>query len=209
MDAQLADLLTRLSDKSDLIIAPGFDSTKTISWKARREAEKLHDEKLVQPLMNFIAKESDAAKRDSAYFVLAQIALNTGNEAAAPFIVQQLAAEQDDDLRISMLLHLKPLSKSKGTDLQPVISYLTSENEQLRQAAIQALQHAESSAAEEALVNIVKGSKDQADVVLAIEALKSTGTSRAVLVLDKHGNSPVKELRMAATEALDYIRKRK
>jgi hypothetical protein len=47
MDNYLIDIIQRMCDTSDHIMGTGYDSSKTISWLALREAEKVDDEGVV------------------------------------------------------------------------------------------------------------------------------------------------------------------
>jgi HEAT repeat protein len=208
MQKYLADLIDRMTDKSDHIIAPGFDSTKTNSWKATREAEKLDDPKYIPLLKTFIEKEEDERKRDRAYFILGHVAMNTSDASVSSFFIERIKHESDDVLS-SMLLNLKPLFKSKGTDISPLIELLSSPNEEVKLAAIQALNHAEDEAAESALIKIVEAANEGYELLYALEVLRDSGTKRANAAIQRHINSKKKEVRTLAAEAMSEIKARK
>lgn len=209
MQQFLTDLINRMSDRSDHIFAPGFDSTKTISWKATREAEKLDKPEYIPLLQSYIEKEQDNRKRDRAYFVLGHVAMNTSDASVASFFIQRIAHENDDKVLSSMLLNLKPLYKPKGTDLAPLMALLSSDNEQLRLAAIQALNHSEDEAAERELIKIVESPKDEYDLLYSLEVLGDSGTKRAIPAVQKHVSSTKKEVRVLAAAAINSIKGRK
>jgi HEAT repeat protein len=205
----LNELIGRICDRNDFTFAPGFDSTKTISWKATREAEKLDKQEYIPVLKKIIEGEADARKRDRAYFILGNIALNTSDPAVAGFFIQRIACEPDSEILASMLLKLKPLLKPKGTDIRPLLDLLTSENEEVRQAAIQALSHCEDKEAEEALVRIADEPAGRIDLLYALEALAISGSPRALACVQKHINDRDKEIRSAAAAAVSSIKARR
>ncbi len=71
MDKYLTSLIDRILNKSDRNMVP-FDSSKTISRQALREAEKIDDVNYIPPLISLIDNENNKDKRNSAYFILSQ-----------------------------------------------------------------------------------------------------------------------------------------
>lgn len=61
MEDYLQDLIGRMNDTSDLPMAPGYDSSKSISWAAFREAEKISDTACIPLLTHFILSEEMSA----------------------------------------------------------------------------------------------------------------------------------------------------
>ena len=55
MDEYLTDLIARMSDTSGRNTEAGFDSSKTISWNALREAEKVANVTFVPQIISFIS----------------------------------------------------------------------------------------------------------------------------------------------------------
>jgi hypothetical protein len=82
MDKYLIEIIERMLDTSDQIMEAGYDSSKTISWKALREAEKVENAAFIPQLISFIDKEKDKKKRNKAYFLLGHIAKNTNDPEA-------------------------------------------------------------------------------------------------------------------------------
>ena len=205
----LNELIERMCDRSDFNFVPGFDSTKTISWKATREAEKLSDERYIPLLKKVIDKETDDRKRDRAYFILGHIAMNVSDPSVASFFIQRIPSETGNEILSSMLLNLKPLYKPKGTDIQPLLQLAAAAQEEVRQSAIQALAHCDDKEAEATLVNILQTSNEKYDLLYAMEALRDSGSSASIAAIKKHSNSKDKELRTAAAEAVSAINSRK
>lgn len=208
-DRYLDELITRICDRSDFTFAPGFDSTKTISWKAMREAEKLDNPKYIPALEKIIDKEEDQRRRGRAYFILGQLALNTADPSVASYFIQRIQQESDVDLLSSMLLNLKPLYKPKGTNIQPLLQLLLSSEEEVRHAAIQALNHCEDAEAENALIGILTQPVSNIDLILALETLGDTGSSRSMSTIQRYVNSKDKDVRSAAAAAIAAIKGRR
>ena len=82
MDKYLIDLIERMSDTSDQIMEGGYDSSKTISWKALREAEKIENADFIPQLFAFIDHQKDKKKRSQAYFILGHISKNLNDTTA-------------------------------------------------------------------------------------------------------------------------------
>jgi hypothetical protein len=111
MDNYLVDLINRMCDTSDQKMQSGYDSSKTISWAALREAEKLNNNDFVPQLIDFISKEKNKIKRDKSYFALGHVAKNTGDNSALNFLIQQVDKETDKYIISSILIEFQ-ISKS-------------------------------------------------------------------------------------------------
>ena len=141
MEKYLINLIDRMLDDSDQNMVAGFESSKTISWKATREAEKLTEEKYVEQLIEFIEIEKNKKKRDKAYFVLYKIAKNIDNLKATKFLIYRIEKEIDKYILMSMLDGIAELNKSEETDLTNIIKATENEKWQIRHSAIGALKN--------------------------------------------------------------------
>jgi hypothetical protein len=57
LNTYLNDLVNRMLDQSDQQMVGGYQSSKTISWKALREAETLTDTDFIDNIIDNIASE--------------------------------------------------------------------------------------------------------------------------------------------------------
>ncbi len=122
MNEYLLDLLNRMDDTSDQKMEPGYDSSKTISWKALREAEKLDNPDLVPQLIEYIEKEKKKEYRSHAYFALGHLTKNTDNKNGVQFLINRIDKEKDQYIIGALLDRISDLNKPKRTNIDPIIA---------------------------------------------------------------------------------------
>lgn len=208
MDSILQSLVERMNDKSDHIMAPGFDSSTTISWKAHREAEKLADSAFIPQLRTFIENEKDKKHRDSAYFILGYVAKNVGDQTTAQFLIDRIEKEKDKYVLSAMLDRLANLVKPAGTDLTALLAATKDKRWQVGYAAIRALTNTNDAAAETTLLQILDTSANKFELIYANGALHNIGTPRALVFLEKHLKSRTRDVKHSANYAMEEIKKR-
>ncbi len=183
MDTYLTNLIERTLDKSDRETVR--ISSESISWKALREAEKIDDENYITQLVEYIETEKEKDKRDSAYFILGQIANNTKSKIATSFLIQRIEKEKDKYIVSSLLDRIKYLEKTEDTDVKPIVNLTKSKVWNIRQSAISALSNTKNSLAENTLLEIINNSTDEYDLYYANCSLSSTGTRNSISSLIK------------------------
>jgi hypothetical protein len=208
MDTYLTDLITRMLDESDQIMEDGFESSKTISWKALREAEKLTEEHFVPQLIQFIETEKNKKKRREAYFILGHITKNTGNLIAPEFLISRIDKESDKYIISSLLDRISAIQKPGELSLLPIIAATKSEKWLIRYSAIKALKLSNNEMAEERLIEIIATSEDAYDLSCANSTLYSIGTPKALPYLEKHLQSRKRDVKASAKNAIEEINKR-
>ena len=208
MDKYLLDLIERMSDTSDQKMEAGFDSSKTISWKALREAEKINDNNFVPQLISFIDNEKDKKKRDKAYFVLGHIAKNIDESVATNYLIQRVAKETDKHIVSSLLDRISTIKKPIGTALLPLISATKNDKWLIRHSAIRSLDYSADPLAETALIEILEQSIDPFDLTYTNATLNRIGTPRAIPFLEKHLKSKKRDVKDSAKYAIEEINKR-
>jgi len=208
MDKYLKDLIARMSDTSDRNTEVGFDSSKTISWNALREAEKVANVTFVPQIISFIGSEKDKKKRDEAYFLLGHIAKNTDNEEALNYLIARVNSETDKYIISALLDRIADIDKPIGTDLQPLIQAIKSDRWLIRHSAIQSLNNSDDALAETVLIEIIENSADPHDLIYANATLNSVGTLRAIPYLEKHLKSRKRDVKGSAQYAIEEILKR-
>jgi HEAT repeat protein len=186
----------------------GFDSSKTISWKALREAEKITNRDFIEQLQTFIDSEKDKEKRDKAYFALGHIAKNVDDKNTSQFFINRLDKETDKYVIASMLTVLAKISKPKGTDLTLLIAATKDDRWQVRQKAIQAFASCDEEIAETILIEFVDTSDDPYDLIYSNATLNKIGTPKAIPFLEKHLKSRKRDVKFSAQSAIDEIKKR-
>ncbi len=204
----LLELIERMNVTSDQEMETGYDSSKTISWNARREAEKLDNEEYIPELIAFIKIEKNKKKRDRANFILGHLAINTNNDMPTQFLIYRTEIESDKYIISSLLKLIAILNKKKGVDLYPLIKATKNDKWLIRHSAIQALNNSKDKIAEKTLIDVLETSKDHNDIAYANATLNKTGTLAAVPYLEKHLNSKKRDVKMSAKFAIDEIQKR-
>jgi HEAT repeat protein len=181
MEKYLTELIDKILDKTDRDMVP-FDSSKTISWKALREAEKIDDANYVPLLISFIENETDKDKRSAAYFILGHIAKNTKNKKATNYLVARIAKETDNNILSSLLERIQYLEKPLDTDITPIIEATRSKEWPIRRSAIQALKRAQHKAAEATLLEYIShtGDQDEHDLWYINTTLADIGTRDSI-----------------------------
>lgn len=208
MDNYLINLIDRMLDTSDQNKEVGYDSSKTISWKALREAENVENPAYILQLITFIDNEKDKKKRDSSYFLLGHIAKNTSDLKALEYLIFRIQKETDKYIIASLLDRIAAIKKPMGTDLQPLIQATKSDKWLIRHSAIQSLKNALDSIAETALIEILNDSDDPYDLVYTNATINTIGTLRAIPFLEKHLKSRKRDVKDSAKYAIEEIKKR-
>jgi HEAT repeat protein len=208
MEHYLIDLIDRMLDDSDQNKVAGFNSSKTISWKAIREAEKLAEEKYIRQLIDFIETEKNKKKRDRAYFVLSKIAKNIDNLEATKFLIFRIAKEVDKYVLMSLLNSIADLNKPIETDLTNIVKAAQNEKWQIRHSAIGALKKTNNKIAETQLINILNNTEDKYDIIYCISTLYDIGTDISIPYLEKHLTSRTRDIKSGAENAIKEIEKR-
>ncbi len=209
MDKYLIELIDRMLDDSDLNMVAGFDSSKTISWKATREAEKLTEEKYIGQLIEFIEKEKNKKKRDKAYFALYKIAKNLNNLKATKFLIYRIDKETDKYIIMSMLDGIADLNKPRETDLTNVIKATENEKWQIRHSAIRALENTNNENVENQLLKILNNTEDKFNIIYCLSTLSDVGTEKSIPTLEKYLTSRTRDIKSGAENTINEIRNRK
>lgn len=195
-------------DTSDHNTQAGYDSSKTISWKALREAENVENAEYVPQLIMFIDNEKNKKKRDKAYFLLGHIAINTSDLKALNYLIYRVNKETDKYIISSLLDRISDIKKPIGTDLQPLIQAIKSDKWLIRHSAIQSLKNSSDNDAETALIEILNDSEDPYDLAYTNATINKIGTLRAIPFLEKHLKNRKRDVKDSAKYAIEEIKKR-
>ncbi|MEM7184985.1 MAG: hypothetical protein AAF518_29090, partial [Spirochaetota bacterium] len=213
MDEYLRDLLARMDDSSDQIqiLEPGYDSSKTISWQAFREAENLSNVKYIPQIIEYIAGEKNKDNRSHAYYILGQLTKNTNDKTGVAFLINQVDKEKDEHTVCTLLDIIAELEKSVGTNIEPILCAAQSDKSLLRHSAILALNGIYSKESEKLLIETLKTSRDSLDLVYANVTLSSMGTRECIPYLQELLSHKKRDVASSAFSAIievggkDYI----
>ena len=208
MEKYLTDLIERMLDRTDEILKPGYESAKTISWNAFREAENISNIDFIPQLILFLDKEKDKKKRDKAYFILGHIAKNTGDLMALAYLIGRINKETDKYILSALLDRIANIQKPRGTDLEPLIQATKNERWLIRHSAISAFRNSDDDAGQAALLEILDKSEDPYNLFYACTALSSMGTVSAIPHLLQHLKSRKRDVKNAAAHAIEEIEER-
>ena len=208
MDKYLIEIIEKMLNTSDQVMEAGYDSSKTVSWKALREAEKVDNAAFIPQLISFIDNEKDKKKRNKAYFLLGHIAKNTSDLKALVYLISRVNKETDKYIISSLLDRIADINKPIGTDLQPLIQAIKSDKWLIRHSAIQSLNNSFDSVAETALIEILDSSDDPYNLIYANATLNRIGTPKAIPYLEKHLKSRKKDVKDSAIYAIEEIKNR-
>lgn len=208
MDNYLINIIDRMLDTSDQNKEAGYESSKTISWKALREAENVENTEYIPQLITFIDNEKDKKKRNSSYFLLGHIAKNTSDLKALDYLISRIQKETDKYIISSLLNRIAVIKKPLGTDLQPLIQATKSDKWLIRHSAIQSLKNSSDVMAETALIEILNDSDDAYDLIYTNATINTIGTLRAIPFLEKHLKSRKRDVKNSAKYAIEEIKKR-
>tara|TARA_B100001964_G_C14032431_1_gene508885 strand:- start:177 stop:806 length:630 start_codon:yes stop_codon:yes gene_type:complete len=201
----LTNLIERINDKSDQHLK---DSSKTIHWKALREAEKLTEKKYISALKEYLTSEKVKKNRRAAYFILAKLAKNVSDKTTAEFILNELKKEKDKFIISSALDLVQDLPKPKGSDLSFILESVEDKKWLIRRSAISALKNTQDASAEKVLIDLLEHSDDPYDITCANAALNNMGTKKAIPYLEKHLNSRKEDVKLSAELAIQAINER-
>lgn len=208
MEKYLIDIIERMLDTSDQIMEASYDSSKTISWKALREAEKVETVNFIPQLISFIDNEKDKKKREKAYFLLGHIVKNTNKTTALNYLIQRVEKETDKYIVASLLDRIADIEKPVGTELQPLFNAIKSDKWLVRYSAIQSLNNSSDPLSETTLIEIIDNSDDPYNLIYSNATLNKIGTLRAIPHLEKHLKSRKRDVQNSARFAIEEIMKR-
>lgn len=208
MEKYLIDIIERMLDTSDQIMEASYDSSKTISWKALREAEKVETVNFIPQLISFIDNEKDKKKRDKAYFLLGHIVKNTNKTTALNYLIQRVEKETDKYIVASLLNRIADIEKPVGTELQPLFNAIKIDKWLVRYSAIQSLNNSSDPLSETTLIEIIDNSDDPYNLIYSNATLNKIGTLRAIHHLEKHLKSRKRDVQNSARFAIEEIIKR-
>ncbi|PIF33526.1 hypothetical protein CLU81_4142 [Flavobacterium sp. 9] len=208
MNNYLIDIIDRMLDRSDRNMETGYDGSKTISWKAYREAENVENAEYIPQLIAFIDNEKDKKKRDRAYFLLGHITKNTNDLKALDHLISRVNKETDKYIISALLERIANIKKPIGTDLQPLIQATKSDKWLIRHSAIHSLNNSFDSIAENTLIDILDNSDDVYNIIYTNATLNKIGTLKAIPFLEKHLKSRKRDVKHSAKYAIEEIKKR-
>ena len=180
MREYLIGLIDRMNDTSDQIMEPGYNSSKTISYKALREAEAIKDIDFIPELIEYLNTEENKKNRDRAYFILGHLTKNTNDVKGLEALIKGISKEKDKYIVGSILDRISAIEKPEGINIEPIIAATKSDKWLIRHSAIPALKKTSNPKAEDALIEVLKSSTDPLDLSYTNATLSEIGTTSSI-----------------------------
>jgi uncharacterized membrane protein YheB (UPF0754 family) len=116
LNTYINELINRMLDKSDQEMVAGYDSSKTISWKALREAETLTNTDFIDTIIDNIISEKNKNRRNYMYFIVVRICENKPYQKGLEFLIDQIDKETDKYIISGILDRISDLEKPATTN---------------------------------------------------------------------------------------------
>jgi len=203
MRPYLQDLVIRMAHKST-----ESDSSKSVSWIAHREAERLSDRTMVSELAEHLHTEHVNERRGACLFIIGKIGAKLSDPTCIEVLLSAITDERDKYELAAVLDLVRDIPKPASLDLSPVYGCLGDARWLVRHAAIRALAGSASPTSEERLLGILSTTTDSHDQVYCHSTLSGIGTARAMPYLERGASSRKRDVRMSAESALAAIHKR-
>jgi len=203
MRPYLQGLLTRMAAK-----CTEPDSSKSVSWVAHREAERLNDLTMVDELSDHLQAEQVRQRRLACLFIIGKLGANQAHYDCAEIILAALAQEQDKYVLSAALDLIRDIPKPASVNLSFVYDLLADPRWLVRHAAIRALEGSEASASEDCVLHLLSTTTDADDQIYCHSTLNRIGTARSIPHLEKGAESRKRDVRMSAQSALAAIQER-
>ena len=197
---QLNDLIDRMDNKEVF-----HRSDESISFQAHREAEKINDPAAFPILIKIINDKKTKKKiREHAYYIIGKVLVNSFDEEACSFLVNQLSVETDKDILEIILDSMEDYYLPKGIDVTPIVNCSKSDICQVRHSAIRALGSSSTQISKNALdyyLNQDDEKKYKEEIILAIRSYGSIGDESDIPRIEKYKKSMNLNIRVAFDSA--------
>jgi hypothetical protein len=204
-EQDIIDLLHRMSDDSMIYDEQNkwHTSEGSISWNALRQAEKLNDTSLIQPLVKLLKVTKEKEIRKHIYFILCHIGLNTQDVNVADILVDRLLSEQDKYVLSSLLDYIA--EQPAVTHCSPITNFLDDKRWLVRQSAIIALGSCKSDKTEQDLLVSLQNPVDEKDLPYIIYSINKIHSKKAIPYLSPLINHKTVDVRCLAISALSVL----
>jgi hypothetical protein len=209
-NSYLSDLIDRMLDTSDQDMVPGYDNSKTISWKAYREAETLTDTALIDLLIEETVKEKNKKRRRQMYFIIYRTCENTPYQPGVEFLIDRIDKEIDKYIVSSMLDGLQNLKKPAETNLDKIFAATKHKNWQIWFSAINALANTNNPKVEDYLIDLMdKEPLEKSYVIInAISVLYNCGSPKCIPALEKQLANKSRNIKDQAKTTIQYLKEK-
>lgn len=203
MNAALADLIRRMTIKEEVT-----DSSRSASWHAYREAERLADPALVPEIQALVRAGKSKDERKAAYFILGALGANTSDPNCALVLSERITQEKDKYVLAAVLEALARMGKPREFDLAGIFACISDSRWLVRHAAIRALGKTDSPEVEERLIAHLGATEDAFDRIYCHVTLGSVGSAKSLPALQLGLASRKRDVKDSAEAAIRAIQAR-
>ena len=189
------DLLYRMTIKTDEQGREVRNSEDQVSWKALREAERLDDPTLIDVAAQVLEETQDDETRGNACFLWSHLAKNTGDAKAVRLMLDEFAKTNKMQTKSRMMWSFARVPEVPDAEMFLALS--ESSDDSIRREALRVLARCRPEEVKGRLIEIIRHSNDQYDIVYTLWALKQLRLREAlpdVLALIESPNGEIRSL---------------
>lgn len=180
-----------------------YTSEGSPSSIAYNKARSLTDTTLISFLSDLLEKSKKESIKRNIYFILGKIGENTGDKRVVEILLQRIGIETNKYTLDTILERIE--EQEVIPDCYPIIKCVSDVRGSVRHSAIIALGKCKNSDAEDALIKVIRNSKDEYDLCYAIGSLSMMGTTKAIQYILPLFKNEKGEVRRAALCAIDTL----
>ncbi len=180
-----------------------YTSEGSPSSIAYNKARSFTDTTLISFLSDLLEKSKKESIKRNIYFILGKIGENTGDKRVVEILLQRIGIETNKYTLDTILERIE--EQEVIPDCYPIIKCVYDVRGSVRHSAIIALGKCKNSDAEDALIKVIRNSKDEYDLCYAIGSLSMMGTTKAIQDILPLFKNEKGEVRRAALCAIDTL----
>ncbi|MBP1995464.1 HEAT repeat domain-containing protein [Paenibacillus eucommiae] len=189
------DLLHRMTIKTDEQGREIKNSQDQVSWKALREAERLDDPAMIDAAKQVLEEARDDETRANVCFLWSHLAKNTGHSQAVRLMLDEFAKTTKMQTKSRMMWSLARVPEVP--DAEPFLALSGSRDGSIRREALRVLARCRPEEVKGRLIEIIRRSNDEYDIIYTLWALKELRLGEAlpdVLALIESPNGEIRSL---------------
>jgi hypothetical protein len=208
LNTYLNDLLNQMLDQSDQNTVP-YDSSKTISWKALREAETLTDTDFIDNIIENISSEKNKKRRDYMYFIVGRICENKPYQKGLEFLIDQIDKENDKYIISAILDRIMDLEKPATTNLSKIFEALNHKTWQVKYSAINALKNTHNPEVEKKMIAIMENTTEgKYEIIYPMSVLYNCGSVNCIPFIEKQIQNKSRNIKNQAIETVKQLKEK-
>lgn len=189
------DLLHRMTIKTDEQGREIRNSQDQVSWKALREAERLDDPAMIDAAAQVLEEVRDDETRVNVCFLWSHLAKNTGDPQAVRLMLDEFAKTTKMQTKSRLMWSFARVPEVP--DAEPFLALSGSRDGSIRREALRVLARCRPEEVKSRLLEIIRSSNDEYDIIYTLWALKELRLGEAlpdVLALIESPNGEIRSL---------------